>query len=436
MAIHKPTPAELTEFLTRRTEKIVGEKELRKALTSGKQLIVKHGVDVTAPDLHLGHSLSLWTMRQLQEWGHKVVFLIGDFTTQIGDPTGKSETRKIIPLSEIRSNAKEYVRQVNKVLLSDPKLFEIRYNSEWFGKMKTSEFLSILSHITYAQLIERDMFQKRIKEGKEIRMHEMLYPTVQGYDSAMLEDHLTVVGNDQLFNEMMGRFYQEKLGQPPQAIMTTPILVGTDGAQKMGKSLNNYIALKDSPKDKYGKVMTIADSLIYDYFRLATSISTSELKKIGEDLFGKEFYKIWHTNNRPPESRYQRPSGEILDVTLHFDPRPEVNLRDLKMKLAHTIVSMYDGAKAADKAQEDFVNQFQKNQLPKDMPTHKLIRGMGLLDLLLHHKLIASKSEGRRLIEQGGVRLNELVLTDPNTHLAAKTTGIIQIGKRRFLQLK
>lgn len=392
----KPTPAQLNEFFARHGETIIGEKELRAALTSGKQLIVKHGVDVTAPDLHLGHSVSLLAMRQLQDWGHKVVFLIGDFTTQIGDPTGKSETRKVVPLTEIRKNAKAYLSQVHQILLKDPKLFQVRYNSEWFGKMKTDEFLGLLSHVTVAQLIERDMFQKRIKEGKEIRMHEMLYPLVQGYDSYMLKDHLTVVGSDQLFNEMMGRFYQERLGDKPQAILTTPILVGTDGIQKMGKSLGNYIAFKDSPKDKYGKIMSIPDSAIYDFFRLATNVDDKTLREIAKD---------------------------------------KSNPRDLKMRLAHTIVSMYDGAKAADKAQSEFVSQFQNNELPSNIPTHKLIRGMGLLDLLLAHKLIASKSEGKRLVEQGGVRLDNKVLTDPNLKLEAKTAGVLQVGKRRFLKL-
>lgn len=395
--MHKPTPTELKEFFARHSETIIGEKELRTALTSGKKLIVKHGVDVTAPDLHLGHSVSLLTMRQLQEWGHHVVFLIGDFTTQIGDPTGKSETRKVIPLQDIRKNAKEYLSQVNKILLKDPKLFSVRYNSEWFGKMKTAEFLSLISHVTLAQLVERDMFQKRIHEGKEIRMHEMLYPLVQGYDSFMLKDDLTVVGSDQLFNEMMGRFYQERFGAKPQSIITTPILVGTDGIQKMGKSLGNYIAIKDTPKDKYGKIMSITDDAIYNYFRLATNIDTKTLAKIKKDL-------------------------------------AKANPRDLKMQLAHTIVEMYDGKASADKAQTEFISQFQNKELPQDIPTHKVKSDTNIVELLVDSGLANSKSEARRLIAQNGVRLDNASVSEA-TLITPKTMAILQVGKHRFLKL-
>src|SRR5690606_7743456 len=264
--MHKPTSSELTDFLTRRVESITGEKELKSALQAGKKLTIKFGVDVTSPDIHIGHGVNLWMMRQLQDWGHKVVFLIGGFTTQIGDPTGKSETRKVITPAEIKKNATTYIKQVNKILKPNKTVFEIQNNNDWFGKMKASEFVSIMSQVTHAQLIERDMFQDRIKNGQEIRMHEMIYPIIQGYDSVMLKSDLTIVGNDQLFNEMMGRTYQEKFNQKPQAIITTSILVGTDGVQKMSKSLGNYISLSDTPKDKFGKTMTINDEVIYDYF--------------------------------------------------------------------------------------------------------------------------------------------------------------------------
>lgn len=398
MAIHKPTPTELKDFLTRRSEKIIGEKELKAALLSGRQLTIKFGVDVTSPDIHLGHTVNLLSMRQLQEWGHKVIFLIGGFTTKIGDPTGRTETRKEISDKEIAANAKKYIEQVGKVLLTNPKVFAVRNNADWFGKMPAGDFIKLLAQVTHAQLIERDMFQRRLAEKKEIRMHEMIYPIIQGYDSAMLKDDLTIVGNDQLFNEMMGRFYQERMGQKPQAIITNSILVGTDGTQKMSKSMGNYIGVTDTPTDKYGKTMRVPDDVIYDYFRLATDLDTKELANIKKAL----------TRSNP---------------------------RDIKMLLAHKIVSMYDGAVAADKAEAAFVGQFQKNETPTDIPTHKLTKKIGLLDLLISQKLITSKSEGRRLIEQNGIRLNDAVVTDIGLELAPNTQAIIQIGKRKFLKV-
>jgi tyrosyl-tRNA synthetase len=396
--MHKPTNAELTEFLTRRTDKIIGEKELRKLLTSGTKLTVKFGVDVTSPDIHIGHAVNLWMMRQLQEWGHKVIFLIGGFTTKIGDPTGRDATRKEISDAEIKKNAKKYIEQVGRVLLTNPSVFEIRNNDDWFGRMKTSEFLGLLGQVTHAQLIERDMFQKRLRENKEIRMHEMVYPIVQGYDSVMLKDQICLCGTDQLFNEMMGRFFQERAGQMPQTIITGNILVGTDGIQKMSKSLGNYIGITDTPNDKYGKVMSVADSAIYDYFRLATNVSAKDLAKIKKDL-------------------------------------PGLNPRDLKMRLAHTLVSLYDGESAADKAQTNFVKIFQEHQLPSKIPSHKLTKPTLLLDLLVDTQLASSKSEARRLIQQGGVSIDERVTNDITLVLKPKTPAIIQVGKRRFLKL-
>jgi len=396
--MHKPTSSELTDFLTRRVESITGEKELKSALQAGKKLTIKFGVDVTSPDIHIGHGVNLWMMRQLQDWGHKVVFLIGGFTTQIGDPTGKSETRKVITPAEIKKNATTYIKQVNKILKPNKTVFEIQNNNDWFGKMKASEFVSIMSQVTHAQLIERDMFQDRIKNGQEIRMHEMIYPIIQGYDSVMLKSDLTIVGNDQLFNEMMGRTYQEKFNQKPQAIITTSILVGTDGVQKMSKSLGNYISLSDTPKDKFGKTMTINDEVIYDYFRLATNIPTKELATIKSQLKSQ-------------------------------------NPRDLKLKLAHTIVEMYDGKKAADLAQQGFINQFQKGQLPTDIPTHKLTKTTELLDLLVDKKVITSKSEGRRLMDQNGIKVDSQPITNPTFELEKGTKAIVQVGKRKFLKL-
>jgi tyrosyl-tRNA synthetase len=340
-------------------------------------------------------------MRELQDLGHTVIFLIGGMTTRIGDPTGKSETRKIISTKDIQKNTKEFIKQVSKILRTDKSVFEIRNNYDWFGKMKAEEFLSLLSQVTHAQLIERDMFQKRIKEGKEIRMHEMLYPILQGYDSVVLKSDLTIVGNDQLFNEKMGRFFQEKFGQPPQAIITTKITPGLDGVQKQSKSLGNYIAITDIAKDMFGKLMSLPDSLVKSYFYVYTSIPDSDIKKMFR--------------------------------TLHP--------RDFKMRLAHTIVSMYHGVKAADRAQSDFVSVFQKHDLPKDLPSATLSKPMPIMELLAKHKLASSNSDARRLIQQGGVKLDDQTITDINFSVmppkrVGKTSLVLQVGKRRFLKLK
>jgi tyrosyl-tRNA synthetase len=394
----KPTSSQINEFLSRRTDRVIDEKALKARLLSGTKMTIKFGVDVTSPDIHLGHAVNLWMARQLQDWGHKVVFLIGGFTTKIGDPTGRDVTRKEISNADIKKNAKQYIQQVGKILKTNKNVFEVKNNDDWFGKMNTSEFLRLMAQTTYAQLIERDMFQRRIAEGKEIRMHEMIYPIVQGYDSVMLKDQLALCGTDQLFNEMMGRFYQEKSGQKPQAIMTGKILVGTDGVQKMSKSLGNYIGITESPKEKYGKVMTVDDSAIYDYFVLATNVDAQALAKIKKDLLTK-------------------------------------NPRDLKMQLAHAIVSLYDGKPAADKAQEEFVRQFQKKERPDDIPTYKLIKPTPIMEVMIASKLVFSKSEARRLIEQGGVKYNDEVVEDITLAIKPKKTGIIQVGKRRFLRI-
>lgn len=402
----KPTQNEIGEFINRRAEHVIEAKDLRKLLTAGKKLTVKFGVDVTSPDLHLGHTVNLWMLRQLQEWGHKVIFLIGGFTTKIGDPTGKSETRKVISDADIKKNAKKYIEQVGHVLRTDKSVFEVKNNDDWFGKMPTSQFLTLLAQVTHSQLIERDMFQRRIKEGREIRMHEMIYPIVQGYDSVMLKDEIVLCGTDQLFNEMMGRFFQERYHQKPQTIITGRILVGTDGQKKMSKSLGNHIGITEPAKTQYGKVMSIPDSAIYDYFRLATIVDTDVLGQVNRQLREKK-----------------------------------TNPRDLKMLLAHTIVAMYHGESAADKAQTEFVGVFQKHETPKDIASLKLTKPTSIMELLVKHKLASSNSEVRRLIDQGGVKLDTKTITDINfTVMPPKRVGkselILQVGKRRFLKLK
>jgi len=310
----------------RTTEEVFSLEEFKEKLKTKKQLIIKYGVDVTAPFLHLGHAVNLWMMRKLQEEGHKVIFLIGEFTTRIGDPTGRSDTRPVIPEEKIEKNAQEFIKQVSTILITDdPEVFEIRRNSEWFSKMSTAEFISLLSMVTHSRLISRDMFQKRIEEGKEIYMHELIYPILQGYDSVMLKSDLTIVGTDQLFNEMMGRFFQEKFGQEPQVIITTKITPGLDGKFKQSKSLGNYVAITDSPRDKFGKIMSLPDNLIIQWMEVYTTIL---LDKIEE-------YKI------------KMSSGEI-------------NPRDVKLELAKAIVERYHGREIAEKEKEWFLETFLK----------------------------------------------------------------------------
>lgn len=271
-------------YLERTVSEITSMKELQEKLQNGEPLRIKYGVDVTAPFLHLGHAVNLWLMRHFQEKGHKVVFLIGDFTTRIGDPTGKSITRKEIDRAEIEANAEDFINQVKTILIDDPSVFEIRRNSEWFENMPTGEFLSLLSMVTHAKLISRDMFQARISKNQEIHMHEILYPILQCYDSYMLKSDLTIVGSDQLFNELLGRFYQERFNQPPQVVVTTKITPGIDGKEKQSKSLGNYIAISDTARDKYGKAMSLPDELICEYLTVYTDMPIDKINEFNSGI--------------------------------------------------------------------------------------------------------------------------------------------------------
>lgn len=395
MAIDKKV---IDSLLSRRVEKTIGEKELRAKLLSGKKLKIKHGVDPTTPDLHIGSGVVYHKLREFQNLGHTVQFLIGGFTGRFGDPTDRDQSRKLRTKAEVLKSANNYLKQVMVIL--NPKKTEIRYNSEWHDKMSAEDLLKIMSHFTHSQMIERNMFQKRMKKGEEIGFHELVYPILQGYDSVMLKDDATVIGTDQLFNEMRGRDLQKDFGQVPQAIIAVPLLVGTDGVQKMSQSLNNYIGITEDAKSQYGKVMSIPDSIIYTYFDLATNVSTAELAKIKKELANKK--------NNP---------------------------RDLKMRLAHTIVSMYHGKKEADKAQSDFVSVFQKHDLPSNIPTDKLTKDLSLIEILVRHKFASSGSDARRLIKQGGVKIDDHTVTDTNLVIKAKSKLTLRAGKRNFLKL-
>lgn len=369
---------------------IIGRKELEKKLLSGKKLIVKFGADPTRPDLHLGHAVALRKMRQFQDLGHKVIFLIGDATSKIGDPTEQDKTRPMMTDTEIKKNAATYVKQASKILKTSKELLEIKYNSQWFSKMSFYEFLKLMTMTTAARILERDMFKERMKLGRDIGLHEIVYPIMQGYDSVKLKADVVLLGNDQKFNELFGRHYQQKFGQEPQSMVIMKILVGTDGKEKMSKSLNNYIGITENADQMYGKIMSIPDTSMKEYFDLATN--------------------------------------------LDFKKEQKANPRDTKMILAFEIVRIYHGEKAAKNAQENFVRTFQKRELPKDI---KLVAVKGskikLTEFLMKAGMAKSISDARRKIEQGGVSINDDKITDYTFELnKKKNKKIIKVGKLKF----
>ncbi|OGB73739.1 tyrosine--tRNA ligase [candidate division Kazan bacterium RIFCSPHIGHO2_01_FULL_44_14] len=395
----KPSQSQLKELLTRRVDKIIGEKELRAKLGSGRKLRIKHGVDPTTPDLHLGYSVVYHKLREFQELGHTVAYVIGDFTARFGDPTGKEKTRTLRDAREVKKMSEHYIRQALTIL--DPKKTEIRYNGEWLDKMSAEDLIRLMGHFTYAQMIERDMFQKRMKAGLEIGFHEPIYPMLQGYDSVAIESDATVIGTDQIFNEMRGRDLQVDFGQAPQAIIAVPLLVGLDGKQKMSQSLGNDIGITEDANSQYGKIMSLPDSCIATYFEMATNISANELSAI------KKLLKSTKTNPR-----------------------------DIKMRLAFAIASMYHGEMLAKKAEENFVRVFRTKGEPDEMESYNLKKARGLADLLVESNLASSKSDAKRLIEQRGVKVDHQVISDANFEVIPKKGTIIQVGKRKFLQLK
>lgn len=389
------------DVLARTTDEIYSLEELKKKLALNRPLRIKYGVDVTAPFLHIGHAVNLWMMRYFQEHGHKVVFLVGDFTTRIGDPTGRGAARKVPTRAEIDENAQHFIEQVGKVLLTDPEVFEVRRNSEWFDKMSVAEFFPLLAMLTHARLVQRDMFQKRIREHQEIYMHEMLYPLLQGYDSYMLHSDLTIVGTDQLFNELMGRFYQEKFDQPPQIVMTSKITPGTDGKEKQSKTIGNYIALADTPRDKFGKVMTIPDSLIVQYLEVYTDHPMEEIRKIQDEL-----------------ARGANPVGA-------------------KKHLAKLIVDRYHGPDAGEAEARWFEETFSKKNVPVDIPTVEVPGDILAVDLVALCDPSISKSEARRLIKQKAVAIGEEIIPPEaeNKPVTGHDGKTIRIGKRRWFKL-
>ena len=387
----------IEKLLTHNVEEIIGGDDLRKKLLSGKKLRIKFGVDITRPDIHIGHAVGLHKLREFQNLGHTVIFLIGDATTRIGDPTGKDKTRPLLTEEEIQENSKTYIDQVGKIL--DMNKTEVRHNSEWFDKMSMADFVKLLTNVTHSQIINREAFQKRISEGKEIFTHELVYPVLQGYDSVVLEADVAVHA-DQLFNEHFGRMYQEKFDQEPQAIMTISMLVGTDGKNKMSKSLDNYVGITDEPNNMFGKIMSIPDNVIIDYFNMATNVPTDEIEKIKQEL------------------------------------EDGVNPKDIKMKLAREIVTIYHGKEKAVSAEENFTNTFSGGGVSEDADEVVVEKGTTLSDAVMQVEgLVKSKTDLRRLVDAGAVsEVDGEVIKDFDFKIQKDTT--LKIGKRRFLKIK
>ncbi len=385
------------DFYKRGIEETIEEKSFESRLKTKKKLRIKYGVDPTRPDIHLGHAVSLWKLKHLADLGHTIIFLIGDYTTKIGDPSGRKTTRPILTDAEIKSNAKTYLDQVSKIL--DVKKTEVRFNSEWFSKMNFNDILQVAGKFTVAQIIEREDFKKRIKEGNDIGLHELLYPVMQAYDSVMLEADVEFGGTDQKFNMLAGRDLQKKYDQVPQEVVMMRLLVGLDGKIKMSKSSDNYISITDSANEMYGKIMSIPDDKIVEYYELCTLVSDKEIEEIKKKL-------------------------------------KDSNPRDIKMGLASEIIKLYHDEKEAKKAEEQFISVFSKKELPTNIPEIEVEYGNYALPLLLVNiGAVTSNSEARRLIEQGGLKIDEAKITDPKAEVGVKKGMVIQIGKLKVYKI-
>jgi tyrosyl-tRNA synthetase len=388
-------------IIRRGTQEILIEEELAERLKAGKPLRVKAGFDPTAPDLHLGHTVLLNKMRQLQDLGHEVIFLIGDFTGMIGDPSGKNETRPPLTREEVQQNAETYRKQVFKVL--DPDKTKIMFNSEWLDKLTSVDLIKLAATHTVARMLERDDFSKRYEGGHAIAIHEFLYPLIMGYDSVAMKADIELGGTDQKFNLLMGRELQKHFGQKPQTVIMMPLLVGLDGVKKMSKSLGNYIGIDESADEIFGKVMSISDETMWTWYDLISFRSLAEIKKLRDDV------------------------------------EAGLNPRDVKFLLGEELVTRFHDAAAAQKARESFIAQFQKGKMPEDMPEVSLIvgeAGMAIANIIKNAGLTESTSDAIRQINQGAVRIDGEKMTDKNLHFKANAAFILQVGKRRFAKVK
>ena len=382
------------ELIKRGTAEIISEEDLIAKLKQNRPLNVKAGFDPTAPDLHLGHTVVLQKMKHFQELGHNVTFLIGDFTGMIGDPTGKSETRKPLIKEQVLANAETYKEQVFKIL--DPEKTKICFNSAWLEPLTMKETLSLMAKFTVARIIERDDFQKRYKSGEPIGMHEFMYPIMQGFDSVNMNADIELGGTDQKFNLLVGRDLLRQYGKEAQVAITMPIIEGLDGVQKMSKSLGNYVGISESPKDMFGKLMSISDELMFRYYTLLSDMSLKDIEKMKQDIETGDFHPM-----------------------------------TAKKNLAKEIVSRYHGTKAGVEAEEEFVRVFSNKNVPTDIQEYKL-QGC-FLDIILALNFASSKSEARRLAEQGGIHFENEKVYDLTT--APEHEGILKVGKRKFAKL-
>lgn len=388
--------SEQLRLIRRGVSELISEEPLAKKLEQGKPLRVKAGFDPTAPHLHLGHVVLLRKLAQFLELGHRVIFMIGDYTGMIGDPSGKMEERPALTPAQVLSNAKTYQEQIGRIL--DVKRLEVRFNSEWLGPLRLADFLAIANKLTVPRLLERDDFTQRLAAGESLTVTEAMYPLLQAYDSVALKADVELGGTDQKFNLLLGRTLQERYGQPPQVVITLPLLVGTDGVKKMSKSLGNAIGITEPPEEIYGKVMSVPDALMMRYFELLTDEDLAEVKRL-----------------HPMEA---------------------------KQRLARRLVTQLHSEQAAEAARQHFTRVFSKREAPRQMPEFHLpkdlLKGGKVkgVELVYASKLVTSKSEARRLIQQGGVDLDGQRLTDPEAAVAVKAGGVLKVGKRRFAKLK
>ena len=389
------------KIINRGTDEILTETDLEKKLKSGKQLVIKAGFDPTAPDLHLGHTVLLNKLRHFQDLGHKVIFLIGDFTGRIGDPSGKNKTRPTLDSKDLIENAKTYEKQVFKILKKE--LTEIKFNSEWCDQLGADGLIKLASKYNVARMLERDDFNKRFTSNKSIAIHEFLYPLVQGYDSVALKADVECGGTDQKFNLLVGRELQRDYDQDPQVVITVPILEGLDGEKKMSKSLDNYVAIDEDPDEMFGKIMSISDDLMWRWFELLSFMPEEQISKLKDEMnIGK-------------------------------------NPRDIKFVLAEELVDRFHKDGDGEKCKETFLNRFQKGNMPDEI---ELIEvkiekdTIPLVNLLKDTNMISSISEGNRLIKQGGIKINSKKVEDSKLEIPKGTEDIYQVGKRKFLKIK
>jgi len=406
--LEKITPEKQLEFIKRNTEEIITEEELLRKIErsyySGQPLHIKLGFDPSAPDLHLGHAVVLHKMRVFQELGHRVTIILGDFTGRIGDPTGRSETRPQLTEEEVKANARTYQEQLYKIL--DPQKTRVVFNSEWLSRLNFAQVIELAAKYNVARMLEREDFAKRYREGYSIGIHEFFYPLMQGYDSVAIEADVEMGATEQKFNLLMGRQLQRDYGQEAQIALTLPILTGTDGGQKMSKSLGNYVGINEPPEEIYGKIMSIPDEVMEEYYLLASGL--------------------------PPEE---------TDIILAQLKEGDLHPRDAKMRLARQIITLYYGAEKAGKAEEHFKRVFQKRSAPEEFPEVAFYReewphSPDLVRLLVKTGLASSNSEARRLITQGGVKVDGVRVSTPDSTVNTDDESIIQVGKRKFLKVR